>query len=390
MEIPYSKHTVIAGVSGSEKSTLAYDVIYAAANQKLIRCMSDGEKIFHAKMKTPKVEMIEGLSTVISLKQVKPNHNPRSTIGTFTDIAPGIRSLIAFYGQCSCPCCDKIFPQSNLSSLIRDMEALPDKTIAEVGFPYFFTRRNSREQQIESLRKRGFRFVYVGGACLSLRDFIPINEAGEFILVVENRFQTSATLTKSDINCLKNAASHGDRYFFIHLSGTDTIKIQKFYQKHGCAKHHFFASSFEPSDFSYNNISCACAECMGSGIKKITHPLKVIKNPKKTLQQGVFYPDIYSMSHPYSYMSLYSLASHYNFPFDVPYEELSEKAKNLILYGTGEDTFLLKRPPGYDKPLPNYLDREGKPIRFQGILIRLEELYQDMLSDPTLPTPAQK
>lgn len=82
MEIPYSKHTVIAGVSGSEKSTLAYDVIYAAANQKLIRCMSDGEKIFHAKMKTPKVEMIEGLSTVISLKQVKPNHNPRSTIGT--------------------------------------------------------------------------------------------------------------------------------------------------------------------------------------------------------------------------------------------------------------------------------------------------------------------
>ncbi len=390
VEIPYNKHTVIAGVSGSGKSTLAYDVIYAAAQQKLLHCMSDGEKIFHTKIKSPKVESIEGLSTVISLKQIKPNHNPRSTVGTFTNIASGIRSLMALYGQCLCPCCDKIFSPSSLSSLIRDMEGLPDKTTAEVGFPYFFTRRNDREQQIESLRKQGFRFVYVGGERLSLRDFININEADEFIFVVENRFQTSATLTKSDINCLKNAASHGDRYFFIHLSGTDTIKIQEFYKKHGCEKHHFFASTFEPSDFSYNHISCACAECMGSGTKKITHPLKVIKNSKKTLQQGVFYPDIYSMNHPYSYMSLYSLACHYDFPFDIPYEELSKKAKNLILYGTGEDTFLLKRPIGYDKPLPNYLAKEGQPIRFQGILTRLEELYEHMLNDPAPQTPAQE
>lgn len=390
VEIPYNKHTVIAGVSGSGKSTLAYDVIYAAAQQKLLHCMSDGEKIFHTKMKTPKVGTIEGLSTAISLKQIKPNHNPRSTIGTFTNIASGIRSLMALYGQCLCPCCGKIFPPSSLSGLIRDMEALPDKTTAEVGFPYFFTERNDREQQIESLRKRGFRFVYVGGERLSLRDFIRTDTADEFIFIVENQFQISATLTKSDINCLKNAASHGDRYFFIHLSETDTIKIQEFYKKHGCAEHHFFASGFEASDFSYNHISCACAECAGSGTKKIAHPLKVIKNSKKTLQQGVFYPDIYSMNHPYSYMSLYSLAYHYDFPFDIPYEELSEKAKNLILYGTGEDTFLLKRPPGYDKPLPNYLAKEGQPIRFQGILTRLEELYEHMLNDPTPQTPAQE
>lgn len=390
VEIPYHRHTVIAGVSGSGKSTLAYDVIYATAQRKLLDCMSDGEKIFSTKMKKPKVGGIEGLSPVISLKQIKPNHNPRSTIGTFTSIGSCIRNLMVIHGQCVCPCCGRMFPQCSLFSLVRDIEALGPGTVVETGFPYFFTGRSSREQQLDTLRKRGFRAVYSAGRRLSLRDVIRTEEDDEYILVAESRFQAGAPLAKSDVNCLKNAAAHGDRFFYINFEGADPPGARAFYEKYGCAEHHFLAAVFEASDFSYNHISCACTECLGSGVQKIVHPSKVIKNAKKTLRQGPFFPDIFSMNHPYSYMSLYSLARHYDFPFDAPYEQLSEKAKALILYGTGDETFLLERPDGYDKPLPNYLAREGKPIRFQGILTRLEELYRQMLSDPAEPTPAQE
>lgn len=390
VEIPYYKHTVIAGVSGSGKSTLAYDVIYATAQRKLLDCMSEGERIFGTKMKKPKVGSIEGLSTVISLKQIRPNHNPRSTIGTFTDIGSCMRSLLAARGQCRCLCCGKSFPQCSLPTLLKDMETLAPDSTAEISFPYFFSGKTSREHQLELLREKGFREIYAGGQKLSLRDFIRVDGDSEFILVVEGRFPVCGPSGKGNTNCLKNADRHGDHYISINLSGGDPAGIQKFYEKHGCPQHHLVATALEASDFSYNNISCACTKCMGSGSIKTVHPAKVIKNPKKTLRQGPFFPDVYSMAHPYSYMSLYSLAKHYDFPFDQAYEQLSGEAKDLIMYGSGEESFLLQRPDGYDKPLPNYLAKEGKPIRFQGILKRIEELYQDMLNDPTPPSPAQE
>lgn len=388
VEIPYHKHTVITGVSGSGKSTLAYDVIYAAAQRRLMDCMSEREIGFGKKMREPKVENIEGLSTVISLKQIKPNDNPRSTIGTYTKIGTYVRSLMSIHGQYRCLFCENQFKPDSYQTLIKDMEALDPHTIVEAGFPYFFTGRSSRDQQIEALRQRGYRTIYVGDEKRSLRDNVCIEEDIAFIFVVESRFQVAGTLKKSDVNCLKHAAGNGDKYLFLRLSGTDDEKIQRFWKKRGCSMHHVTAVSIEASDFSCNDMSCACPECMGSGIKRIAHPSKVIKNPRKTLRQNPFFGEIWSMSHPYSYMSLYSLAKHYHFPFDEPYEQLSKEAKDLILYGSA-DTFILQRPEGYDKILPNYLAKEGKAIRFQGILTRLEELYREMLRDPE-PTPEQE
>ena len=390
VKIPHGKHTVIAGVSGSGKSTLAYDVIYAAAQRKLLDCLSEHDHFFHKKMKQPKVGNIEGLSTVISLKQIKPNHNPRSTIGTYTSIGSYVRNLMAIHGQCGCLCCSEKFPQSALLSLVKDLEALRPHTVVEVGFPYFFTGRSEREQQIEALRQKGYRYLYIKEERVSLRDFIRVSQDVEFVTVVEGKFQVNGCLNKSDVNCLKNAGRHGDKVISISLSGKDAEGMQRFYQKHGCPEHHFMAMTIEASDFSYNDPSSACQECMGSGIKRITHPAKVIKSPKKTLRQGPFFPDVYAMSHPYSYMSLYSLARHYHFSFDEPYEQLPEAAKNVILYGSGDESFLLQRPEGYDRVLPNYLAKEGRAVRFQGILTRIEELYREMLNDPEPPSPAQE
>lgn len=169
VEIPYHKHTVIVGVSGSGKSTLAYDVIYATAQRKLLDCMADQEKRFNVKMKRPKVGSIDGLSTVISLKQVKPNMNPRSTIGTYTSIGSHIRSLIAIHGQCKCLICDGSYKQSNLFTIVKDLESLKPQTIVEVSFPYFFHKNTERELQIEELRKQGFRYIYVKNERRNLR-----------------------------------------------------------------------------------------------------------------------------------------------------------------------------------------------------------------------------
>lgn len=278
VEIPHFKHTVITGVSGSGKSTLAYDVIYAAAQRKLSDCMPEQEKRFYTKMKRPKVRNIEGLSTVISLKQIKPNNNPRSTIGTYTSIGSYARNLMAVHGQCRCLCCDTVFKQSSIYSLVKDLEALIPHTIVEVGFPYFFTTRSSREQQIEALRQKGYRYIYAENEKICLRDFVKVDESTDFVTVVESRFQTKESLKKGDINCLKSAGRHGDNYISIHLTGENPDEIQRFYEKHGCREHHWIATTMDASNFSYNDMSCACPGCMGSGVRKITHPLKVIRN----------------------------------------------------------------------------------------------------------------
>lgn len=390
VEIPYHKHTVITGVSGSGKSTLAYDVIYATAQRKLLDCMSEQEKIFSTKMKRPKAGSIEGVSTVISLKQVKPNNNPRSTIGTYTSIGDYVRNLMAIHGQCQCLCCDKSFKQSSLPALVKDIEALDSNTVVEVSFPYFFTNNMEREIQIERLRQRGYRYIYASNEKLSLRDTIEIDEALEFILVVESKFQVKSSLNKGDVNCIKNASKKGDHYISIRLIGEELENVQRFYEKYGCGEHHLIATTMEASDFSFNDISCACQECMGKGTTKVVHPSKVIKNQKKTLRQGPFFHEVYSMSHPYSYMSLYSLACHYGFSFDEPYEQLSEEAKNLIMHGSKEEKFILIRPEGYEKALPDYLAKEGQMVRFQGVLTRIEELYQEMIDAPTTPSPEQE
>lgn len=390
VEIPYHKHTVIVGVSGSGKSTLAYDVLYATAQRKLLDCMSDQEKRFSMKMKKPKVESIEGLSTVISLKQVKPNNNPRSTIGTYTSIGSHVRNLMAIHGKCQCLYCNKIFEQSNLYTLIKDIEALNSQTIVEVLFPYFFNKKISRQRQLEEISQKGNRYIYINGERRNLRDFIEVDDETEFVMVVEGRFQAANKLNKSAVNCLKSASIQGGNYLAIYLKGEDTDSVQSFYQKHGCLEHHLITVTLEESDFSYNNMLCACPECQGSGIKKVVHPSKVIKNPAKTLRQGPFFKEVFSMSHPYSCMSLYSLAVHYGFSFDEPYEKLSEEAKNLIMYGSKGEMFILRRPKGYDKVLPNYLAKEGELVSFPGVLTRINDLYHEMMNEKTAPSTAQE
>lgn len=390
VEIPYHKHTVIAGVSGSGKSTLAYDVIYATAQRRLLDCMSDQEKIFSRKMKQPRTGNIEGLSTVISLKQIKPNTNPRSTVGTYTSIGSFVRSLMAIHGRCRCLYCDRIYEQTNLYKLIKDLEGLKAGTAVEVGFPWFFHKRTDRRQQLETLRKKGYRWAYVGEEGLDLRDVTDVDPEAAFLMVTENKFLIRDGLKKSDVNSLKTACRNGDHFLRVRLSGEDREGIEAFYRRHGCPEHHMATVTLDASAFSYNDMACACPECMGSGVLKTVHPLKVLKYPRRTLRQGPFFKDVYSMSHPYSYMLLYSLSCRYGFSLDIPYEELPQKVKDLVLYGSGEETFLLQRPQGYEKALPNYLTKEGEAVSFPGILTRVEELYREMLAQEHEQLPWQE
>lgn len=390
VEIPYHKHTVIAGVSGSGKSTLAYDVIYATAQRRLLDCMSDQEKIFSRKMKQPRTGNIEGLSTVISLKQIKPNTNPRSTVGTYTSIGSFVRSLTAIYGRCRCLYCDRIYNQTNLYKLIKDLEGLKAGTAVEVGFPWFFHKRTDRRQQLETLRKKGYRWAYVGEEGLDLRDLTDVDPEAAFLMVTENKFLIGDGLKKSDVNSLKTACRNGDHFLRVRLSGEDREGIEAFYRRHGCPEHHMATVTLDASAFSYNDMACACPECMGSGVLKTVHPSKVLKYPRRTLRQGPFFKDVYSMSHPYSYMLLYSLSCRYGFSLDIPYEELPQEEKDLVLYGSGKETFLLQRPQGYEKALPNYLAKEGEAVSFPGILTRVEELYREMLAQEHEQLPWQE
>lgn len=385
VDIPYYKHTVICGVSGSGKSTLAYDVIYATAQRKLLECLSDQDKRFSMKMKKPNVGSIEGLSTVISLKQVKPNHNPRSTIGTYTSIGSCVRALIAAYGTCKCMVCNQKYEQSSIFSIGRDLERLPSDTVVEVCFPYFFHHNSDARLQIEELRRQGFRLIYIEGERKNLRDFIEIGDDVDLIEVVESRFQVSSPMKKSNLNYLKSASEHGNHLIRLNLTGSDTQRIEEFYTKHGCPKHHIMTTTLDSSYFSYNEFSCACPECKGSGVKKIVHASKVIRNPKKSLKEGPFFPEVYRSTYPYWYMLLYSLCCHYEIPFEVPYEQLSNEAKERILYGSKGEKFELLRPRGYEKELPHYVGQVGDLVSFPGILTNIERMYENSLKAPMSP-----
>lgn len=375
VEIPCYKHTVIVGVSGSGKSTLAYDVIYATAQRKLLDCMADQEKRFNTKMKKPKVGNIEGLSTVISLKQIKPNNNPRSTIGTYTSIGSYIRNLVAIHGECKCLYCGESYKQSNLYTLVKDIETLKSNTIVEVCFPYFFQKNIERELQLAKLREKRYRHIYVDQEKRNLRDFIEVDNKHEFIMVVESRFQASKNLKKSDINYIKSARLQGDNFIGINLYGEDRESIYQFYTKHGCPDHHMITLKLEASTFSYNDMNCACPECKGSGIKKTVHPSKAIKNAKKALGQGPFFQEVFSIRYPFYFMLLYSLSCHYGFSFYTPYEDLSQEAQDIIMYGSKGEKFPLLRPEGYDKPIPNYRGKEGDLVSFSGVLGRIQEIH---------------
>lgn len=375
--IPHGKHTVISGVSGSGKSTLAYDVIYAAGQKRLLDCLSEQVKFFASQLKQPDINFIEGLTPVVSLKQYQPKKNPRATIGTLSEVSTYLRYLYSMIGQARCPFCDQSYPVRSLHYLVKDLEKLPELTTVEVQFPIYKSKNERYDDFFTNLRAKGYKWIEIDGERKNLRDWIKIAKEPQSIMVVAEKLQVRKELSKSDIQVLQNTLLQGQG--FLRFVILDHEKSQWFFQKHGCVEHGMVTADILPTFFSFNDLNSGCEECHGTGIRKVADPAILVKNKQKSLKQGPFYTQVYNSNKnqkPFNYIRLYSLAKHYGFSFDEPFENLPEFAKQIIFYGTNGETFPLLRPEGYDKELPIYATKVGERIEFEGLINWINRYYQ--------------
>lgn len=377
--IPHGKHTVISGVSGSGKSTLAYDVIYAAGQKRLLDCLSEQVKFFASQLKQPDINFIEGLTPVVSLKQYQPKKNPRATIGTLSEVSTYLRYLYSMVGQARCPFCDQSYPVRSLHYLVKDLEKLPELTTVEVQFPIYKSKNEKYDDFFANLRAKGYKWIEIDGERKDLRDWIKIAKEPESILVVADKLQVHKELSKSDIQVLQNTLLQGQG--FLRFVILDHEISQWFFQKHGCVEHGMVTADILPTFFSFNDLNSSCEECHGTGIRKVADPAILVKNKQKSLKQGPFFTQVYNSNKnqkPFNYIRLYSLAKHYGFSFDEPFENLPEFAKQIIFYGTNGETFPLLRPEGYEKELPIYATKTkvGERIEFEGLINWINRYYQ--------------
>ena len=381
VKIPRETHTAIIGVSGSGKSSLAYDVIYAAGQKRLLDCLSETSKHFTSRLKQPDVNFIEGLTPVISVKQYKPPMNPRSTVGTLSELSTYMRYLYSATGEALCPYCKKSYPVLTLQYLANELTRFPEGTEIEIQFIVYKNRIKKYEDFFGEFRKKGFRQIIINGERKDFRDWIEVEDLSATMSVVAGKIQTKKELSHSDIGLLKTALQNGNGFTKIEMLNTNARNECKwFFEKHGCAEHNIITAEIMPDFFSFNNPASACEECGGSGFTKRVAPESLVKNKRKSLRQKPFFSSwAIDMNKPHDYCKIYSIAIHYGFSFDEPFENLPQYAKDILFYGTNEETFLYQLPEGYSKNMPNFFDKQviGTKITFEGLASRIDKLYED-------------
>lgn len=378
VEIPHGKHTVITGVSGSGKTTLAYHVIYAVGQKRLMDCLSEQAKRLTIQLKQPDVNYIEGLTPVISLKQYKPNKNPRATVGTVSEISTYIRNLYSLAAEAFCPVCGKSYSICTLNQIINYIKSLPEETILEISYPVYKERNKKYDDFFSSLRSAGYQKIYIDEKYYNLNDWITIDETPSNMFVLEGYVKVKKELIRSDVKLLQKAVLLGEGFLRIKIKD-DFVREKNnwFYEKYSCSKHYIFTLDILPSYFNINDLNSSCKECHGTGISKKTSPLTMLQDKHKSLQKGPFHSIFYNPKQPFWYMLMYSMAQYYKFSFTDPFEELSEYAQNLVYYGTNGETFPLLRPEGYDKQMPGYTPKEGEEVSFEGFVTRMDRYYRN-------------
>lgn len=379
VKIPHGKHTVVVGVSGSGKSSLVYDVIYAAGQKRLLDCLSETARRYTNQLKQPDVNFIDGLTPVISVKQYKPNINPRSTIGTLSEISTYLRYLYSGMGRAHCPVCKREYHVITLQYLVKELEELLHGTVVEVCFPIYKNRVIKSEDFFAGIRSKGYKKILVDDNRLDLRDWIELDDNPHSILVVAGVIRIDKTLSYSDITLLRTALLHGEGFITIKATSktSNNLGHKAFFERHGCPEHGMVTAEILPSFFSFNEPSSGCEECNGLGITKLCIPEVVVHNGAKSLQKRPFYPLLFlDMKKPYDYCLIYSLAKFYNFSLDTPFEDLPDFAKEILFYGTKGESFPFILPDSYKKELPEYQRSNiGNTVSFEGIVSSINRYY---------------
>jgi excinuclease ABC subunit A len=376
VKIPRNKFTVITGVSGSGKSSLAYDVIYAEGQRRLLDSLSAFSRRYIPQPRKADVDFVFGLSPVVAIMQRKAVRNPRSTVGTLTDIYDYLRLLYSIAGTAHCPYCGHEIPIKTVNQIIERIQDLPEGTSVEIRAPVVKIYNEDYDYLFTQLRSRGYRKFLIDGEYFDSGDKLELDEYQEYQIeaVLDRVVIRNEDLRLTLEATIDNGMRVGEGFLVLQLSHPEqqADRFANFYQDFTCPEHHVAMRELEPYYFSFNVADSACKTCDGIGQHLRADPRLLVVHPHKSIRQGALTNTYMSLKHPYRYTLMYSLAKHFNYSLDVPYNDLPESAKNVIMFGTGGEKFELIEPPDVPKRVP----QAGQSIAYEGLVPSVDRWYK--------------
>ena len=367
VDLPRNRLIVITGLSGSGKSSLAFDTIYAEGQRRYVESLSAYARQFLELMQKPDVDLIEGLSPAISIEQKTTSRNPRSTVGTVTEIYDYLRLLYARVGIPYSPATGLPIESQTVSQMVDAIMALPDGTRLYLMAPIARGKKGEFKRELADLRKRGFQRVKVDGEMLELDEVPALDKKYKHdIEVVVDRLVVREGLQTRLADSIETALELSDGLLF--AEDATSGERHTFSAKFACPVSGFTIDEIEPRLFSFNNPFGACPACDGLGTKMYFDAELVVPDRGRSLKGGAVAPWANSSS-KYYLQTLESLAAHYKAKMDKPFRDLSEKIQNAILHGTGSESVVMT----YDDGLRRY--QTTKP--FEGLIPNMERRFKE-------------
>lgn len=377
IEIPRNKLIVVTGLSGSGKSSLAFETVYAEGQRRFLESMSTYAKRFVAQLKKPDVDFVDGLSPVVSIEQKTITMNPRSTVGTMTDLYDYMRMLFATIGISHCPYCSAEVPTRTPYQLMEHILSLPEGTELEIYAPVFKIYGEDYPYLFDDVRLKGCRRVRIDGDLHDLSEEIEMDEQREYdIQAIVDRFVIKPDIDKQILAALDHAMLVGEGFMSFHILSSDVAQneIDAFYTDFGCPEHRIVMGELGPHHLTFNEPTGACVTCSGLGTYLQVHPNLLVPDKTRSIGEGAFVKQAFNYDPDrWDGRMMYSLAQHYDFSLDAPFKDLPDDVIDLVFYGTRGEKITIVMPDGAKQATHHHVGRE---FQFDGIINRIDRHYR--------------
>ena len=373
LELPRDQLIVMTGLSGSGKSSLAFDTIYADGQRRYVESLSSYARMFLGQMEKPDVDSIEGLSPAISIDQKTTSKNPRSTVGTVTEIYDYLRLLYARIGIPHCPVCGRIIAQQSIDQMVDSIMSLPEGTRLQLLAPIVRGRKGQYVKELESAKKSGFVRVRIDGSMYELSEEIKLDKNKKHnIEIVVDRIIVKEGIESRITDSLETVFRLTDGLAMVDVIGGEEML---FSQNYACPEHNISIGELEPVMFSFNNPTGACPKCTGLGMFRHIDPDLVIPNKDLSVNEGAINASGWNSLDETSVATMYfnAISKKYGIDLDVPVKKLKKSDLDLFLYGTGTEPLDLKRPKS--------LGGGSYQSPFEGVVNNLERRYRETNSE---------
>ncbi len=373
LELPRDRLIVMTGLSGSGKSSLAFDTIYADGQRRYVESLSSYARMFLGQMEKPDVDSIEGLSPAISIDQKTTSKNPRSTVGTVTEIYDYLRLLYARIGIPHCPICGREISQQSIDQIVDTIMELPKGTKLQLLAPIVRNRKGQYAKELDSARRSGFVRVRVDGIMYELTEEIKLDKNKKHnIEIVVDRIVIKEGIESRITDSLETVFRLTDGLALVDIIDGEEML---FSQNYACPEHNISIGELEPVMFSFNNPVGACPKCTGLGMFRHIDPDLIVPNKDFTIEGGAIKASGWNSLDETSISLMYyrAISEKYGVPLDVPVRELTDEQLGYFLYGTGDEKLELKRPAS--------LGGGTYSTPFEGVINNLERRYRETNSD---------